>query len=189
VRSITNHDGCRQAVHGAGCAVGVDPYENNPRADKWERLPNVMKPLRTRPMKSAATGFTLIEMMVVVAVVAILAMIAMPIYSDQLRKSRRSTAEAFMMDVVARQQQFLLDRRTYASSITETPALNGLGVPVPASVSTYYGAPVMVTNNANPPPTFVLTLTPIGDQASDKCRALSITEAGQKSASGTGTCW
>jgi type IV pilus assembly protein PilE len=57
-------------------------------------------------------GFSLIELMIVVAVVAILAMIAYPSYQDQMRKSRRGSAQAFMMDVAQRQQQRFLDTRS-----------------------------------------------------------------------------
>jgi type IV pilus assembly protein PilE len=134
-------------------------------------------------------GFTLIEMMVVVAMIAILAAIALPSYTSQVRKGRRADAESFMTDVVARQQQFLLDRRAYAVSVTGAPSSNGLGMTVPSAVSSYYSIPNPIATDNNAPPSFVLTLTPTGDQAADNCGALSITQAGTKTASGTGKCW
>lgn len=132
-------------------------------------------------------GFTLIELLIAVAIVAILASIALPSYQDQVRRSRRADAQSFASDVVARQQQFLLDRRTYAVSITDAPSANGLGLTVPATVSQFYQATIATNNVA--PPTFTVTLAPHGAQASDACGTLTITETGKKAATGTGKCW
>src|SRR2546430_1240950 len=66
---------------------------------------------RNRIKKSV--GFTLIELMITVVVIAILAAIAYPSYQDHLRKGRRASAQAFMVDAANRQQQYLLDARNY----------------------------------------------------------------------------
>lgn len=142
-------------------------------------------PLQTAPGRAA--GFTLIELMITVAVIAILAAIALPSYQEYVRKSRRADAQAFMSEVVARQQHFLLDRRSYAVSITDAPGINGLGMTIPANVSSFYTVTV-ATNNAGQP-TFVITGLPTGSQASEKCGTLTIDQRGSKTASGTGSCW
>ena len=133
-------------------------------------------------------GFTLIEVMIVVAIVAILAAIAMPSSESYVRKSRRADAQSFMSEVVARQQHFLLDRRAYGTSITAAPAANGLGMTIPTNVSSYY-AVTMVTDNTTSPPSFLVTGTPSGQQAQEKCGTLTIDQRGVKAASGTGICW
>jgi type IV pilus assembly protein PilE len=93
-----------------------------------------------------------------------------------------------MSEVVARQQHFLLDRRAYAVSITGLPAANGLGMTIPTSVSGFY-AVTIATDNATNPPSFVVTGTPSGSQASEKCGTLTIDQRGVKLATGAGTCW
>lgn len=123
-------------------------------------------------------GFSLIELMIVVAVVAILAAIGYPAYLDQTRKAHRADAQALLMTVADRQQQFLLDTRAYAASTT------ALQVQVPQAVAQHYT--VAVALGTDPVPTFTATATPVGHQAADKCGVLSLTQAGIRSPAG---CW
>jgi type IV pilus assembly protein PilE len=121
-------------------------------------------------------GFTLTELMIVVAIAAILAAIAWPSYQAQLRKGRRADAQAFMMDVANREQSYLLDQRSYATGAT---ALASLNETVPASVAQYYA----VTVAAGPAvPGFTITATPSGIQAPDG--ALTLDSTGQKTRNG-----
>jgi type IV pilus assembly protein PilE len=129
-------------------------------------------------MRPAHLGFTLIELLITVALVSILAAIALPSYQAHIRKSTRSEAQSFMMTVAARQQQFLVDTRAYAATVS------AVGVAVPTKVAAAY------TVNM-PPPTatgFTLTLTPTGAQAQEPCGTLSINQAGTKTAAQSG-CW
>jgi len=64
-------------------------------------------------------GFTLIELMIVVVIVAVLLTVALPSYQQQVRKTRRSLGKAQLMEVMARQEQFFLNRRRYAVLLTE----------------------------------------------------------------------
>lgn len=123
-------------------------------------------------------GFTLIELMITVAVIGILAAVAYPAYTDQIRKARRADAQATLMNIAARQQQVLLDTRSYGSSVS------ALNVNIPASVESSYT--ISLTNGTATVPTFTLTATPIGGQAVDKCKVLSIDQIGVKTPS---NCW
>ena len=131
-------------------------------------------------MKSAHRGFTLIEVMVTVALVAILAAVALPTYRDHVRKSRRAEAQSFLLAVAARQQQFLLDTRSYGATLA------AVGIATPSNVAQAYNLALVVPGGA--PPTFTLTATPTPDQASERCGTLGIDQAGTKTAAISG-CW
>lgn len=125
-------------------------------------------------------GFTLIEVMMVVAIIGILAAIAYPSYQNQLKKGRRAAAQSFLMEVSSKEQQYLLDARTYALGST---ALTDLGLVVPTNVSGFYT--ITVTPSApTTPPSFTATATPIStsQQASDG--VLTIDNTGAKTLAG-----
>lgn len=121
-------------------------------------------------------GFTLIELMVVIAIVGILAAIALPSYQQYVQRGNRAAAQAQMMDIANRQKQFLLANRAYASKTT----LESGGYALPGDVSQHYGYSITLgTGNV---PTFTITFTPTGSQAADG--DLSLTSEGVKSPAG-----
>jgi type IV pilus assembly protein PilE len=122
-------------------------------------------------------GFTLIELMVAVAIVAIVAMIAIPSYTAQMVKSRRSSAEAVLLDIAQRQQQYLLDVRAYAPDV---PTLNPT---IPSNVSAYYT--VKFAPPQPGPPNFTALATPIAGTAQAGDVVLTIDSTGAKTPAGT----
>lgn len=136
--------------------------------------------LETLAHASGVRGFTLIELLVVMVIAGILAAIAIPNYSEYVVRSNRSAAQSFIADVASRQAQFFLDRRTYATTVA------ALNLPVPAEVASRYDFAIDV--QAGPPLTYTVTATPTGAQAKDRCGALTINQAGNKTAAGP-RCW
>jgi type IV pilus assembly protein PilE len=96
-------------------------------------------------------GFTLIELMIVVAVVALLAAVGYPSYRDHIARGQRSQGQQYLSDIAQRQEQFLLDQRQYmtAAQVTAIPAPTGIK----------YGAPA-VTVAAGPPPSYTVCIAP-----------------------------
>jgi type IV pilus assembly protein PilE len=111
-------------------------------------------PNNTMPKKQS--GFSLIELMITVVVVAVLAAIAYPSYQDHLRKGRRASAQAFMMEIANRQQQYLLDARGYAIGST---ALTALNITTPSDVAAHYSLTVEPSAPTTPP-SYTITATP-----------------------------
>lgn len=103
-------------------------------------------------------GFTLIELMVVVAILAIVASIAMPMYREAVRKGNRRAAQSVMMEIANREHQFFVANRSFANTAQ-------LGYTLPPEVTQNYTFGVATT--AGTPPTFTVTFTAIGGQLSD----------------------
>jgi len=121
-------------------------------------------------------GFTLIELMMVVAILSILMAIALPAYNDHVRKARRIDAMAELMELSATQEKNYAQSSVFVAS--ETISAEG-----------YYTIKAVITATS-----YTLTATPISttDQANDTdCAVLSYTNLGVRTASGTlGTaCW
>jgi type IV pilus assembly protein PilE len=119
---------------------------------------------REREFRSGITtasrcgGFTLVELMIAIAVVAILTRIAYPSYLEYVKRGHRSSAQSLMLDLANREQQYLLDNRSFlgggASAVTTL-----LPSGVPPEVSAFYT--MTITATAGPPPTFEVKATPI----------------------------
>ena len=146
------------------------------------------------------SGFTLIELMIVVVVIGILTAVAYPSYTSYIVRGNRAAAQAFMFSVSNKQQQYLLDARYFAGGAT---AVTDLGMTVPSDVSSKYTITVactMPTAVANCTasagvPTYTITGTPIGTQLTNdtQCGTVTLSQAGTKTKTGTAAsvsdCW
>jgi type IV pilus assembly protein PilE len=140
-------------------------------------------------------GFSLLEMMVALVVAGILFFVALPTYQQAVFKSTRTAARATLLEVIARQEQYFVNYKRYASDLA------ALGLPQPYHVDNQGGA----SSPANAAYRISLELTqghysgalaaPVNSQAGDRnCMAFSLSRLGVRAVSGTasarpGECW
>jgi type IV pilus assembly protein PilE len=111
-------------------------------------------------------GFTLIELMIVVAIIGIIAMFAYPAYQESVRKTKRTDAQASMMQIAGQLQRYKIANFTFFKAGTTTPiTLADAGVPsvLPTSASPLYNL-TLINVNAG---TWTLTATPTNAQTGD----------------------
>lgn len=84
---------------------------------------------------SGSKGFTLIEVMIVVAIISIIAAIAMPSYQNSVRKSRRSDGMALINQIMQAQERYFVNNMTYTTDLTDLGFSSASGV---ASAEEHY---------------------------------------------------
>ena len=136
------------------------------------------------PLRRSA-GFTLIEIMVVVAIIAILAAIAIPNYSEYVSRGRRADAKAALLQIAQWQERRRTERGAYVTADADLPTAFRTVV---SNGSTTYN--VTVSTGAAP---YLLTATRTGLMASDGCGNFTLSGLGvQGVADATRTaaeCW
>src|SRR5271170_1684912 len=95
-------------------------------------------------------GFTLIELMIVIVILAILVSVAYPSYKAQSMRGYRAGGQEFLMDIAQREEQYMLDQRSYATSLGNVAG--GLNMTMPSEITAYYNPPVFNINNGATPP-------------------------------------
>jgi type IV pilus assembly protein PilE len=124
-------------------------------------------------------GFTLIEVMIVVAIVAILAAIAFPSYARYVEQARRADAKAALLDAAQRLERCHTQFNAYNNAACAT-------FPVPSPDGHYE---ITVVRDAM---TFELTATAQGVQANSPCGNFTITHLGERDVTGSlgrDRCW
>ena len=139
-------------------------------------------------MKNKTRGFTLIELMIVVAILAIVAAIGYPSYLEQVKKSRRAEGMGHLLELADRMERFYSDKGTYAGATLGTTSGN-------VFVATTEGGHYTLSIGAQDNVAFTISVTPTskGKQNTDKCHTFTLTSLGVKSVSGgslsTDACW
>ena len=134
-------------------------------------------------MRRNSKGFTLIELMIVVAIIGILAAIAYPSYQEYVRRTHRSEIATLLTSAAQTLERHYSKAGRYANT-TEVITADPVG-------NAFYT--LKVERLAQ---TFTLTATPIATtmMKGDKCGSFKITQTGERSNTGgtvtdTATCW
>ncbi|MDF1762268.1 MAG: type IV pilin protein [Oleibacter sp.] len=116
--------------------------------------------------KNKLKGFTLLELMIVVAIVSILATIAFPSYQSYVQKGNRADAISAMQAILDAQERFYLNNNTYTTDLDDPDPTIGLGFPNDAIALANYNIAAAACGSGLT--TCVeITATAIGDQVAD----------------------
>jgi type IV pilus assembly protein PilE len=139
----------------------------------------------------AHRGFTLVELMIVVAIIGILAAVAYPAYTQQVQRSKRSDATTVLLEAAQFMQRYYNANNSFGDSDTVNEALASAKLhKSPKGVSDeapyHYDIEIAVDANARG---YTLTASPTNDDAT--CGDLTITHTGEKgsSAGEVSDCW
>jgi type IV pilus assembly protein PilE len=129
------------------------------------------------------TGFTLLELITVMAIVSLLLTISYPIYTHHLQKTHRTQGQIALLDLASAMERYYIVNNTYAGAGLANLYIN------PATESGYY----LLEINAASESSYSLHAVPQKTQMEDKsCGTLALDQLGKKGISGDGSvadCW
>tara|TARA_R110002072_G_scaffold154_1_gene949 strand:+ start:1697 stop:2134 length:438 start_codon:yes stop_codon:yes gene_type:complete len=144
-------------------------------------------------MKVRNSGFTLVELMVVVAIIGILTAIVMPSYNENVRRTKRADAASALVQLSQAMERYFSANYTYLGA-----AAAGVNIGAPASTtftstqSPLTGAAAYnLTISAATATSYTLSATPTGGHVGDACGIMTLTNTNAKGDGGAAgeRCW
>lgn len=135
-------------------------------------------------MKTTCRGFTLVELLIVVAIVGILAAVAFPSYQAHVQKARRAEAQAVLVEAAQFMERWYTTNNRY-DNIGALPAALSQSPRGGAGTVRYNIRPTVLAQNS-----FTLTAIPVA--VDTECGNFTLTQTGQRGHTGTlplASCW
>jgi len=138
-------------------------------------------------MRNQTRGFTLIELMIVIAALAVVVALGYPSYRDQVIKARRADGMGALLELADRMERHYSDVGTYKQADGSNTTVNDV---FPSYSSDYYTLSIDSQDNVG----FTVSAAPKtgSSQTKDKCGTFTLTSQGVKSVSASGMqdqCW
>ncbi len=131
-------------------------------------------------LKHSQKGFTLVEIMIVVAIIGILASIAIPSYTDYVKRGKAAEATSTLADIKSRMEQCFQDRKDYSHASCTALCV----APADSKYFTYSCAGTTTE-------TYTLTATAVAGQGVDNF-SFTVNQDNAKTSNfdgNTGNCW
>ena len=140
-----------------------------------------MKTMKPTPhMGKHARGFTVVELMIVVAIIGILSAIALPAYQQYILRANRADAQAILMETAQYMERYFTTNNSYVDApLLSNVSPKGSGGAAKYNIS-FDGDPTATT--------YTLQAVPAGGQADDACGTLTVSNTGATDADEAG-CW
>jgi type IV pilus assembly protein PilE len=138
--------------------------------------------------RTQQSGFSLIELMIVIVILGVLMAIAIPNYNGYLERTRRTDARGALLEIASAQERIYFERNQYTSAIADVWNYQEDGAYV-SNEGHYVLSVVLTDDDTN---RFTATATAQNKQAGDDdCATFSIDETGLKAATGDDPsgCW
>ena len=139
--------------------------------------------------RESQSGFTLLELMIVVVIIAILSAIALPAYTKYVQRTRRSDGQSALFNAQQAEEKFFYRcnryggmQEIYGTGTPNCPAALATGTAINSPQSFYVIA--IASFSVAPLLGYKLTATPAGAQANDPCEVLGLDNTGVKTATG-----
>ncbi|HXE76778.1 MAG TPA: type IV pilin protein [Rhodanobacter sp.] len=136
-------------------------------------------------MKTVAryeSGFTLLELMIVVVIIAILTAIALPSYRQYVLRGHRTEATRALQDLSSRQENYYFSNNKYTSTLSDLGATSSIA-------GQYFTVGIASASTTD----YVVQATAVGTQLQDSgCQTFTLHRSGQQESTGSApvaTCW
>lgn len=136
-------------------------------------------------MKTVArheSGFTLLELMIVVVIIAILTAIALPSYRQYVLRGHRTEATRALQDLSSRQENYYFSHNAYTSTLSDLGATSSIA-------GQYFTVGIASASTTD----YVVQATAVGTQTQDSgCQIFKLHRSGQQESTGSATvatCW
>ena len=127
-------------------------------------------------MKKNNRGFTLIELMIVIAIIGVLAAVGYPAYTSSVKKGNRADGIGGLLSLAGRMEEFYMNNDSYDGAVV-------VNATSPDGLYT-----MSITSATDFAYTLTATTIPVG--ADSECGNLILTSLGQKlDSANNGNCW
>lgn len=133
-------------------------------------------------------GFSLIEVVIVIAILGILVAIAYPSYLTYVTKTRRSEGKTALLDLQQRMERFFLDRNSYTTATIGSGNATTDVLPTNLTENGLYTLQISATSNT--PPSYTVQAVP--KNSDPECGTLTLNGQNVRGITGTGSvgaCW